>query len=175
MSNGNGNGDKSANRQETHKKRKAPRTAWKPGQSGNPAGAPKRGQSWAEIITEVGNMTGPEVAQLAGKIGREFATLEPGVTVKTLVVIRVYGQMINEPSPGLLNAFMDRVEGRPNQPLSVDWREDARQNGIDPDKVLAIVDTAIEGALSGGGGQASDTGTDSAEMDATPGADSASG
>jgi hypothetical protein len=99
-------------------------------------------------------MTGPEVSKFAGKLGREFASLEPGVTLKTLVVVRVYGQMLNEPSPGLLNSFMDRVEGKPNQPLSVDWREDAKQNGIDPERVLAIVDSAIEGAFSGGSGDA---------------------
>lgn len=147
---------KSDNRSATHKKRKAPRSAWKPGQSGNLAGAPKRGQSWAEIITEIGNMTGPEVSKFAGKLGKEFATLEPGVTLKTLVVVRVYGQMLNEPSPGLLNSFMDRVEGKPNQPLSVDWREDAKQNGIDPERVLAIVDAAIERGFGGGSGDAPD-------------------
>ena len=30
---------------------------WKPGQSGNPNGRPKKGQSWAEIIRELGDMT----------------------------------------------------------------------------------------------------------------------
>lgn len=168
MSNG-----KPANRQSAGKRGGKTRTSWKPGQSGNPLGAPKRGQSWAEIITEIGNMTGPEVSKLAGKIGKEFATLDPGVTVKTLVVIRVYGQMINEPSPGLLNAFMDRVEGKPNQPLSVDWREDARQNGIDPDKLLAIVDTALEGGSCCGSCGASSAEESAGEMDAAPGTDSA--
>jgi hypothetical protein len=158
----------SDNTSATHKKRKAPRSAWKPGQSGNPLGAPKRGQSWAEIITEIGNMTGPEVAKLAGKMGKEFVTLEPGVTLKTLVVIRVYGQMINEPSPGLLNSFMDRVEGKPNQPVSVDWREDAKQNGIDPERVMAIVDAAIERGFSGGSGDADKDETGSEKLDAAP-------
>jgi hypothetical protein len=101
----------SANTQSTHK-RKPPKTAWKKGQSGNPKGAPKRGESWAELITKYGNMTGAEVATIAGYMAKEFKRLPEGVTLKELVVMRVYGQMINEPSPGLLSAFMDRTDGK---------------------------------------------------------------
>lgn len=85
---------------------------WKKGQSGNPRGAPKRGESWAEIIAKYGNMTGGEVAQIAGYMAKEFNRLPEGVTLKELVVMRVFGQMINEPSPGLLSAFMDRTDGK---------------------------------------------------------------
>ena len=91
--------------------RKRPQT-WRPGQSGNPAGAPKRGESWTELIKSIGEMTGQQVAEFAGNLGSEFSKMPEGVTLKTLVVMRIYGQMINEPSPGLLNAFMERAEGK---------------------------------------------------------------
>lgn len=75
-------------------------------------GAPKRGESWTELIKSIGEMTGEQVAAFAGNLGHEFAKMPEGVTLKTLVVMRVYGQMINEPSPGLLNSFMERAEGK---------------------------------------------------------------
>lgn len=43
-----------ANRDKAGNKAKANKTTWKPGQSGNPAGAPKRGMSWAELIKAEG-------------------------------------------------------------------------------------------------------------------------
>jgi len=103
----------SANRKVAQKAaaKKRPQT-WKPGKSGNPKGAPKRGESWTELIKSIGEMTGEQVAAFAGNLGAEFAKMPQGVTLKTLVVMRVYGQMINEPSPGLLNAFMERAEGK---------------------------------------------------------------
>ena len=78
----------------------------------NGDGAPKRGESWAELIKSIGEMDGKQVADFAGKLGREFNTLPQGVTLKTLVVIRVYGALLNDPQPGLLGAFMDRAEGK---------------------------------------------------------------
>lgn len=91
--------------------KKRPQT-WQPGKSGNPKGAPKRGESWTELIKSIGEMTGEQVAAFAGNLGAEFTKMPKGVTLKTLVIMRVYGQMINEPSPGLLNAFMERAEGK---------------------------------------------------------------
>ena len=98
--------------------KKRPQT-WKKGQSGNPKGAPKRGESWAELITKYGNMTGNEVATIAGYMAKEFKRLPEGVTLKELVVMRVYGQMINEPSPGLLSAFMDRTDGKVRESIDM--------------------------------------------------------
>ena len=36
------------------RKRKAPKTAWKPGQSGNPKGRAKKGETLTDILLEVG-------------------------------------------------------------------------------------------------------------------------
>ena len=51
----NGNGITNGKGAKKPDKRHATRTSWQPGQSGNPAGAPKRGQSWREIIDEIGD------------------------------------------------------------------------------------------------------------------------
>ena len=94
------------------KKRKAPPGAWKPGQSGNTSGAPKRGQSWAERIKEISEMTGPEVAALYDTRAKEFAKLPNNVTVKDLIIISVFGSMLREPSPGLWTETMNRADGK---------------------------------------------------------------
>lgn len=82
---------KSANRSASQKpKRKAPSTAWKPGQSGNPAGAPKRGMSWREIIDEVGE----EI-----KRGGKYA----GVNYKHAVVTAMYEEASNKSNTNAAN------------------------------------------------------------------------
>ncbi len=90
---------------------------WPKGVSGNPAGAPKRGQSWAELIKELGELDGTQAAQRAGFLAKQFRGLTPGVTLKELVVLRVYASLIDDPQPGLLNAFMERAEGKVVQPV----------------------------------------------------------
>lgn len=94
-------------------------TSWKPGQSGNPAGAPKRGQSWRELISELGDYDGPAAAERAGFLAVQFRKMTPGVTLKELVVLRVFAALIDDPQPGLLNAFMERVEGKVSDELKL--------------------------------------------------------
>ena len=106
-------------------KRKTPATAWKKGQSGNPKGAPKRGESWAELIEKMGDFDGPTAAQYAGFLSKQFDKLTAGVNLKTLVVLRVYAALIDDPQPGLLNAFMERVEGKVKDKLEVSGDEAA--------------------------------------------------
>ena len=125
--------NKPANTQKTGKRGGKTKTSWRPGQSGNPKGAPKRGESWAELITKYGNMTGDEVATIAGYMAKEFKRLPEGVTLKELVVMRVYGQMINEPSPGLLSAFMDRTDGKVKESIDLTVIEKVFKVDIDDD------------------------------------------
>ena len=101
----------SAYRQGTHLKRKAPKTAWKPGQSGNPAGAPKRGESWAEIIKRIGDMEPGEAAAKFGETAKQLRQMPGGVTLKELVVMRVYASMLFEPTSALWGHLMDRADG----------------------------------------------------------------
>ena len=85
---------------------------WVKGQSGNPAGAPKRGESWAEVIKQIGDMTAEEVKNLIASWIPTLNRVPKGVTMKQLVVIRAYVALANEPSASLMNAFMDRAEGK---------------------------------------------------------------
>lgn len=114
----------SADRKSAQKKaaQKRPQT-WKKGQSGNPKGGPKRGQSWAEIIRELGDLDGPTVAERAGAMAADFRKMPSGITLKELVALRVYHTLTNDPSPGLLNAFMERAEGKVMQPIEQTVRE----------------------------------------------------
>ena len=81
----------------------------------NPKGAPKRGESWAEIIGRVGDMTPAEAATASLELSKQLLKIGEGVTLKEAVVLRVYGALLFDPNPGLLNAFMNRVEGMPSQ------------------------------------------------------------
>jgi hypothetical protein len=105
---------KSANRATTDK-RKAPKSAWKPGQSGNPAGRPKDGESWAAIIAAVGNMYPEDILELVGRnndLGKAIALLPKGVQMKYLVTARVFAALMFEPSHGLWKELMERAEGK---------------------------------------------------------------
>jgi hypothetical protein len=118
--------NKSANRTTTDK-RKPPKSAWKPGQSGNPAGAPKRGESWAEIIKQYGDMTPAEAADRVNEVAKQLRKIGNGVTLKEAVVVRVYAALMFEPSASLLNSFMERAEGKVKEEIehsgSITWKE----------------------------------------------------
>jgi hypothetical protein len=103
-------------------KRKAPKTAWKPGQSGNPAGRPKDGESWAAIIAAVGNMYPEDILGFVGRnndLGKVLAQLPKGVQMKYLVTARVYAALLFEPSSGLWKELMERAEGKIPDKLDV--------------------------------------------------------
>ena len=94
---------------------------WKPGESGNPKGAPKRGQSWAEIIKEIGELTPDEARAMSQKI---FAQIQLGnkITLKQAVVLRVYAALLFEPQPGMLNILIERAEGKVSLPVET-WQD----------------------------------------------------
>lgn len=113
-----------ANRQGTDKKkRKAPKTAWPKGKSGNPAGRPKNGESWSEIIKAVGEMYPEDLLKIVGReneLGQQIRKYPPKVQMKFQVVIRVFAAMMFEPNNSLFNSLMDRVEGKVPDHLKVD-------------------------------------------------------
>lgn len=106
----------SAKKQETEKKkRKAPKTAWPKGVSGNPAGRPKDGESWSAIIKQVGDMYPDDILQFIGEandLGRSIKQLPKGVQMKYQVVTRVFAQLMFDPSSSLFKELMDRAEGK---------------------------------------------------------------
>jgi hypothetical protein len=123
----------SANRRRadlTKPKRKAPRTAWKPGQSGNPKGAPKRGESWAETVKVVGDMLPSEAVDLCRSIARQVEPLGDNATMRTLVVLRVFTALLFEPSAALLSAVMGQEQVAD---LEARLAELERRMGVRPD------------------------------------------
>lgn len=103
-------------------KRKAPPTAWKKGQSGNPAGRPKDGESWAAIIKAVGDMFPADIIAFVGRnndLGHMLAELPPNVQMKYLVTARVFSALMFEPTAGLWKETMERVEGKVQEKLDV--------------------------------------------------------
>ena len=130
---------------------------WEKGESGNPKGAPKRGESWADVIRTVGNMSGEQAAAYLASMAQSFRPVV-GVDLKTAVVLRVFAALLNEPSGALFNALMDRVEGKPLQGVAIaDWRKKANEAGYNPDDILKLIDPDGEGSTSSGIDDAEDS------------------
>jgi hypothetical protein len=94
---------------------------WKKGESGNPKGRPKLGNSWAEAIRWATSRTPKE---LAGFLGASFLTTQlnkmpQNVSLKHLIIARWIVAQMNDPSPALAGIIMDREEGKPVQPVDM--------------------------------------------------------
>jgi hypothetical protein len=85
----------------------------------NPKGAPKRGESWAEIIKRIGDMTPIEAADHANEVAKQLRKIGGGITLKEAVVVRVYASLLFEPTASLLNTFMERAEGKITEPIDL--------------------------------------------------------
>lgn len=103
--------------------------SWQPGQSGNPKGAPRRGESWREMVKSVGDKTLAEALErypwLVDKIPdkiRPYATVNDTLTLKEVVVANVFGQLLEAPDSALWNGLMNRAEGNPEQPVERTWK-----------------------------------------------------
>ena len=95
------------------------------GVSGNPAGAPKRGESWAEIIKKFGDMTPVEASEKAIEIGKQLKKFGGELTLKESVVVRIYAALLFEPQASLLNSFMDRAEGKVSDRVELTGKDGA--------------------------------------------------
>lgn len=97
--------------------------AWvKGGPSPNPKGAPKRGTSWAEVITKTYEMTPAQIQEWLGarnELSASFRQMPQDVPLKHLVVARVAAALMFEPTPALLAAIMNRAEGMPTQAVEL--------------------------------------------------------
>jgi hypothetical protein len=91
--------------------------------SPNAAGRPKDGESWAGIIKQVGDMYAEDLLSFIGKdndLGRAIVQYPKGVQLKYLITARAFASLMFEPSSGLLNALMERAEGKVPQIVSGD-------------------------------------------------------
>jgi hypothetical protein len=112
-----------ANTQRKGNKGKANKTTWRKGiPSPNPVGHPKDGQSWREIIAEVSNMTVEDLLLIVGEkssLGKTIKQMPRLVQMKYLVTIRVMTALMLEPTAGLWNGLMDRMEGKVTEVVQV--------------------------------------------------------
>ena len=76
---------------------------WKKGQSGNPNGRPKDGQSWAGMLE---------------KIGDEM-TKDKGMSKKE-AICRILYKEASEGNSWAVKELIDRIEGRPRQQTDMD-------------------------------------------------------
>lgn len=128
-----------ANNGKTTKPRGRP---WKPGQSGNPKGRPKDGESWSAIIAAVGNMYSSDLLAFIGtdnELGREINKYPKNVQLKYLVVSRVFSALMFEPTSGLLKEFMDRMEGKVAERVDMTTGGEKLTNLSDEEKIMRII------------------------------------
>lgn len=133
---------KSANTTKTGK-RTTPKSAWKPGQSGNPKGRPKDGESWSAIIADVGNMYSSDLLAFIGtnsELGKAIAQFPKNVQLKYLVVSRVFAALMFEPTSGLLKEFMDRLEGKVAERVDMTTGGEKLSNLSDEEKIYRIME-----------------------------------
>lgn len=97
---------------------------WQKGMpSPNPAGRPKDGQSWREVIAQVSNMSTEDIILMVGEdndLGRALKKMPKGVQMKYLVTARVMTALMFEPTSGLWNGLMDRMEGKVAERIQLD-------------------------------------------------------
>ena len=110
------------------------------GSVANPNGRPKDGESWSAIFSEVMNMNTEEILAFIPKnnpLGREIAKMPKKVRMKYLIAIRVSQALMFEPSSGLLNSVMERMDGKVKDKLelsgNLSWKEFMSGGGSDPD------------------------------------------
>lgn len=94
---------KNAVKQRSNSKKKATKASWKPGQSGNPKGRPPAGESWAEILRQVGEETYP-------RTGKPFKE----------AVSRKIWNMAAAGDIQSIKEIMNRMDGMPQQNLGVE-------------------------------------------------------
>ena len=91
---------------------------WKPGQSGNPKGRPPKGETWKDLIRQIGAMTGNEVAEWFATFAPQFRKVGD-VQLKTAVIARAYLASINEPNGSVLKMLASYDDGLPPQAVEV--------------------------------------------------------
>ncbi len=113
--------------------------SWKKGgTSPNPSGRPKDGQSWREVIADVSNMTIDDILVMVGRdneLGMQLAKMPKNLQMKYMVTARVMAALMFEPTAGLWNGLMDRMEGKVAERLQIEGNLEVENL----DKVLGLV------------------------------------
>ncbi len=87
----------------------------------NRKGATPRGQSWRETVKRITDMTREEAIAYVGptsKIGKQLKELSADMPIKDAIVFATIIAYGREPNARMLQALMDREEGKPEQPIT---------------------------------------------------------
>ena len=110
----------------------------------NPTGRPKDGESWSGILQVIGDMYTDDILEFIPKnnpLGKEIAKMPKNVQMKYLVGIRVYAQLMFDPSSGLLNALLDRLEGKVTQAIDMTTKGEKIGNDDTRNEILSKLDS----------------------------------
>ncbi len=118
----------------------------------NPLGRPAAGESWSEVFKRIFSLTPADLSAYASEISKRIQRYGKGnITVKELVALRVADALLFDPDARLLNAVMDRAEGKVAQPFSWEtelttWlREHAEALRADPAERMRVLRVLAEG------------------------------
>jgi hypothetical protein len=92
----------------------------------NREGAPKRGQSWAEVWKRITDMTREELIAHIGantKLGKMLKELPPDIPIKDSLAVMTLISYGREPNARMLAAIMDREDGKPIQAVDIKTTE----------------------------------------------------
>lgn len=148
-----------ANRQSTAGRKRGKGKPFAPkDQRINRRGAPKRGESWSEIIKVVGNLTPVEAVEWAAAIAKRLKPIGDRVTLREAALISAFAGTIFDPSASILNFLADHDEGRvPVRPIALtDYREQAKAAGV---SLSAEFERLVQQAVMDNGGTLGDTGS----------------
>ena len=87
---------------------------FKKGQSGNPKGRPKDGESWAGIFREIGDLTPAGAGELGTEIGKRLSQNygKTELNLRKLLALRLYDAALFDPQPGIVNIIIEREDGK---------------------------------------------------------------
>jgi phage terminase large subunit len=87
----------------------------------NVGGAPRKGQSWAEVVKRITDMTRDEAMEYVGKntrLGKLLKELPPKLPLKDAMVFASIVHYGREPNARMFQALTDREEGKPKEPTA---------------------------------------------------------
>ena len=89
----------------------------------NREGAPKRGQNWQDSVKRVTNMDKDELLAYVGgrrtRVGRLINSMPNNMPLKDAMIIAGAVAFLMDPNPRMFQAFSDREDGKPNQPIEI--------------------------------------------------------
>lgn len=102
---------------------------------------PKKAGTWAAILSEVGELYADELATMLGQENPYFPVLiemPKGVRMKYLVAATVFAHLLVHPDKGLLDAIIDRTDGKVPVGVKMDRSGEViieRRVGVETDKL----------------------------------------